>query len=71
MNPRALLLALALQATPQGKSRLARFARRKTACFATLLVDPRDFRLLGFIENEDGVDLLWQETRSPRLAVRT
>jgi hypothetical protein len=64
---RALLLALALEATPAGASRLARFARRKTAFVATLLVDPAAYVVKGFLPTEDGIDVLWQTTAAPRL----
>jgi hypothetical protein len=63
----ALLLVLALEATPAGVSRLARFARRKTAFVATLLADPAAYEVKGFMLTDDGMDVLWQATAAPRL----
>lgn len=67
--PRALLLALALEATPAGPTRLTRFFRRKTAFVATLLVDPAGYTVMGFVPADDGLDVLWQTTAAPRLSV--
>ncbi|MEO0077708.1 MAG: hypothetical protein ABIK86_01730 [candidate division WOR-3 bacterium] len=66
---RALLLALALEATPTGPGRLVRFLRRKTAFVATLLLDPSSYTVKGFLPADDGMDVLWQTTAAPRLAI--
>jgi len=65
LSTRVLILALALEATPAGASRLARFARHKTAYVATLLVAPGDYEVKGFLPAEDGLDVLWCRTTGP------
>ena len=67
VNARALLLALALESSPANGRRFARFRRRKTAFVATLLVRPEEYEMLGLVDAEDGVDVLWRSTGRPRL----
>jgi len=64
---RALLLALAIEASPGCDPRPVRFRKHKTAYVATLLVRPEEYRLLGLVDTGLGMDLLWQETGSPKL----
>jgi hypothetical protein len=67
--PRALLLALALEAAPTGRPRLTRFARHKTAFVATLLVEPAAYVVKALVPTDDGLEVLWQQTSPPRLDV--
>jgi hypothetical protein len=71
MNVGALLLALALEAAPDDARRFVRFRRRKTAFVATLLVRPEEFEMLGLVECDDGVDVLWRQTGQPRLTIHS
>ena len=64
---RALLLALAIEATPAGVSRLARFGRQKSAFVATLVLEPDDYGVIGFLSTESGFDVLWRRLTGPRL----
>ncbi|MEO0080764.1 MAG: hypothetical protein ABIL25_00520 [candidate division WOR-3 bacterium] len=68
LSTRVLLLALALESSNGGAGKLIRFSRRKDCYVATLLVKPDEYRLFGFLESEDGLDLLWQYTGQPKLA---
>lgn len=43
-----------------GTTRLVRFARRKSAYFATLLVRPDEYHLFGLLDGPEGIDLLWR-----------
>jgi len=65
---KALLLALALEASAGNDRRYLRFRKHKTAFVATLLVRAEDFQLYGLVDAIDGVDLLWRSTAGPRLA---
>jgi len=65
---RALLLALALEATPAGRSRLARFGRQKSAFVATLVFAPEEYGVMGFVSTDTGIDVLWRRSGGPRLA---
>ncbi len=67
-DSRAVLLTLALEATPVRVSCYARLARHKTAYVATLVMNPDDFRPVGLYETESGVDVLWRFSGNPRLA---
>jgi hypothetical protein len=67
-DSRVLLLALALEATPAGVSRLARFGRQKSAFVATLVAEPGDYGVMGFLPTESGLDVLWRRLAGPRLA---
>jgi hypothetical protein len=66
-NIRALLLSLALEATEPGRLK-TRFRRPKTAFVATLLMDLRCVKLVGFLESGGGFELLWQQGGCVRLA---
>lgn len=66
---RALLLALALDATPVGVSRFARFCRRKSAYVAALVYEPDDFEPGAFFETDSGIDVCWRYRGNPRLTV--
>jgi hypothetical protein len=57
---RGLILALTLLSGTMGATRLVRFAKRKTAYFATLLVRPDEYRLFGLVDGPEGIDLLWR-----------
>lgn len=57
---RGLILALTLVSGTMGTTRLVRFARRKSAYFATLLVRPEEYQLFGLVDGPDGIDLLWR-----------
>ena len=67
VKTRALLLVLALESASGSTGRYVRFSRRKHGYVATLLVRPDEYRLFGFLDGEDGLDLLWQYTGQPRL----
>jgi hypothetical protein len=66
LSTRVLILALALEAAPAGASRLARFAKHKTAYAATLLVAPGNYEVKGFLPTKNGLDVLWCRTTGPR-----
>jgi hypothetical protein len=66
-NTRALLLALALGATPAGISRFARFCRKKSAYVATLVYEPDDFDVGAFVDTGDGIDVCWRYRGNPRI----
>jgi hypothetical protein len=68
-DSRALLLTLALEATPTGVSRFARFCRQKSAYVATLVYKPDDFEPGAFIETDSGIDVCWRYRGNPRLTV--
>ncbi|MFO7649817.1 MAG: hypothetical protein R6X13_00550 [bacterium] len=57
---RSLLLAFSLLSGTMGTTRLVRFARRKSAYFATLLVRPDEYHLFGLLDGPEGIDLLWR-----------
>ena len=67
-SPRALLLALALEASTGDNRQHLRFRKRKTAYFATLTVRPDEYDLFGMFESPDGIELLWRYTGRPRIA---
>ena len=67
-DSRALLLALALEATPPGVSRFARFCRQKSSYVATLVYKPDDFEPGTFLETETGIDVCWRYRGNPRFA---
>jgi hypothetical protein len=69
MNVGALLLAWLLKTAPHDARRFVQFRRRKTAFVATLLVRPEEFEVLGLVECDDGVDVLWRQTGQPRLTI--
>ncbi len=62
---RSLLLAISLLSGTMGRTRLVRFARRKSAYFATLLVRPDEYCLFGLLDGPDGIDLLWRRCAGP------
>lgn len=64
---RSLLLALALEASAGETTRFVRFRRRKECYFSTLLLRPEEYRLIGLVLQDEGVELLWQYTGRPRL----
>ena len=68
---RALLLALAMESSPGSDRRYMRFRKRKTAYFATLVVRPEEYELLGLVDAGDGPDVLWEWTGTPRISFRT
>jgi hypothetical protein len=51
-----------------GVVRLARYAWRRSAYVATLVVDPDDYEPAGIVETGSGVDVLWRYRGNPRLA---
>lgn len=57
----SLLLALLLVSGRVGPTRLTRFAKRRSAYFATLLARPTEYRLFGLVLLPDGVELLWRQ----------
>ncbi len=63
----ALVLALVLVSSVCKDNQRVRFCRRKESYVATLLLRPEDYQLLGLVEQEDGVDLLWQYIGCPSL----
>lgn len=67
LKTHALVLALVLASSVCKDNRWGRFCRRKESYVATLLLRPEDYRLLGLVEKEDGIDLLWQYTGCPGL----
>jgi len=67
MNVGALLLTWLLEVSPHDVRGSVQFRRRKTAHVATLLVRPVEFEVLGLVECDDGVDVLWRQTGQPRL----
>lgn len=62
VDARALALVLALESSSVGALRSVRFGRRKTAYVATLVVKPEEYELVGFLDTDSGVDLLWRHT---------
>jgi hypothetical protein len=63
----ALLLALALETSAGDNRRQFRFRRPKTGFVATLVVQPEEYRLVGFVDTDEGIDLLWQYVGRPTL----
>lgn len=67
-SARALLLALALESSNGDDPRhLRSFRKRKTAFFATLVLRPEEFAMLGLVEEPNGLDVLWDWRGVPRL----
>ena len=56
---RALVLALALEAA-EINGRPTHFRKRKSAYYATMLIRPEEYELLGLVDGPDGIDLLWR-----------
>jgi hypothetical protein len=67
LDSRPLLLSLAIEAAPLRVPPLARFAHRRSAYVATLVVKPEDYQPAALYETGTGVDVLWQFCGVPRL----
>jgi hypothetical protein len=66
-STRALLLALAMESSSGSDRRYLRFRKHKTAFFATLVLRPDEYAMLGLVEHPGGVDVLWDWQGVPRL----
>ena len=56
------MLALVISSSAPIARGLLRFGRAKSAYAATLVVQPREYRLFGLVDGEEGIDLLWKYT---------